>query len=123
MRATRVKAATRWRIQRARNLAWQDDFLAPLVGVGWQCRREQRLGVGMLRRAGESARLAALDDPAEIHDDYHVAHMRDGGEVVGNEQVGEPELGLQITQQIEDLRPDRDVQSGDRLVEDDELRR
>ena len=77
----------------------------------------------MLWRAGEGAGLAALDDLAEIHDHNRVAHMRDRGEVVGDEQIGEPELGLQVAQQVEDLRPDRDVESGDRLVEHDELGR
>ena len=44
------------------------------------------------------------------------------GEVVGDEQVGEAELALQVLQQVEDLRLDRHVERRDRLVADDELR-
>src|ERR1700758_302472 len=75
----------------------------------------------MLWRAGERTGLAALDDLAEIHDQNRVAHMRDRGEVVGDKEIREPELGLPVAQQVQDLRSDRDVESGDRLVEHDEL--
>jgi hypothetical protein len=40
---------------------------------------------------------------------------------VGDEQVGEVELVLQVGQQVEDLGPDGDVQGGHRLVADDQL--
>ena len=73
--------------------------------------------------ARERSRLAALDDLAEVHHGDLVAHMRDRGEVVGDEEVGDAELGLQVAQQVEDLRADRDVERRDRLVEHDELRR
>jgi hypothetical protein len=43
-------------------------------------------------------------------------------EVVGDEDVGEPELALQVLEEVEDLRLDGDVERGDRLVADDELR-
>ena len=84
---------------------------------------EQRLGVGMQRLAGERARLAAFDDLAEIHHHDLVAHVRHGGEVVGDEEVGEAEPRLQIAQQVEDLGADRDVERRDRLVQHDQLGR
>src|ERR1700674_1417465 len=112
----RVKAAAGGRPQRARHLAGEDDLVAPLVGMGWERRREQRLGVGMLRRAGEGASVALLDDLAQIHDRDRVAYMGDCGEIMGNEEVGQPEFRLQISQQVEDLGPNRDVEGGDRLV-------
>ena len=46
--------------------------------------------------------------------------IADGGEIVGDEQRGEGVLVLEVLQQIQDLRLDRDVESADRLVEDDE---
>ena len=48
-----------------------------------------------------------------------VAH---DGQVVRDEQVGEPELALQVLQQVDDLRLDRDVERGDGLVEDEQAR-
>ena len=92
---------------------------------GWlgSAAENSACGVGMLRRAGERLRLAALDDLAQVHDHDRVAHVRDGGEVVGDEQVGQTQLGLQIAQQVQDLGADRHVERGDGLVEHDQLGR
>jgi hypothetical protein len=60
---------------------------------------------------------------AEIHDGDAVAEMCSTTcEVVGNEDVGEAELCLQVLQQVEDLRLHRHVQRRDRLVADDQIR-
>src|SRR5208283_4437351 len=92
-------------------------------GMARQRRREESLSIGMLWRQREGVRVAAHDDLTEIHDHDGVAHMRDGGEVVGDKQIGEPELSLEVAQEIEDLRADRYVEGGDRLVEHDQLGR
>src|SRR6185437_5891974 len=42
-------------------------------------------------------------------------------EVVRNEDIGEAEAVLQVAQQVEDLRADRDVQRRHRLVADDQF--
>ena len=43
-------------------------------------------------------------------------------QVVGHEQVGEPELVLEVVEQVDDLRLHRDVERGHRLVEHDQAR-
>ena len=43
-------------------------------------------------------------------------------EVVRDEEVGEVELVLEVLEQVDDLGLDRDVERGDRLVGDDQLR-
>ena len=48
--------------------------------------------------------------------------MTDDVEVVRDEDVGEPELVLEILEEVQDLRLDRDVERRDRLVADDQLR-
>ena len=85
-----------------------------------QRRRKQRLGIGMLGRAGERPRLPGFDDLAEIHDRDRVAHMRNSGQIMRDEQIGKSEPILQIAQEVEDLRPDRDVERRYRLVEHDQ---
>ena len=62
-----------------------------------------------------------LDDLPEVHDDDPIRDVPDDREIVGDEQVRETELGLQLLEQIDDLRLDRDVQRRDRLVADEEL--
>ena len=51
-----------------------------------------------------------LDDLAEIHDRNAVADVLDHPQIVRDEQIGEPELLLQIEQHVQDLRLDRDVE-------------
>ena len=46
----------------------------------------------------------------------------DDVEVVGDEDVGQPEVALQVGQQVQDLRLHGDVERRDRLVADDQLR-
>ena len=45
----------------------------------------------------------------------------DDAEVVADEQIGEVERLAQLHEQVEDLRLDRDVERGDRLVADQEI--
>ena len=47
--------------------------------------------------------------------------MLDDPKVVGDEEIGEAELLLQIEQHVQYLRLDRNVERRDRLVGDDEL--
>ena len=51
-----------------------------------------------------------LDDPAEVHHRDVVGEMLDDRQVVRDEQVRDVPLLLQIIEQIEDLRLDRNVQ-------------
>ena len=47
--------------------------------------------------------------------------MLDDAHVVGHEDVGQPELALEVLEQVEDLRLDRHVERGHGLVAHDEL--
>ena len=48
--------------------------------------------------------------------------MAHDAEIVRDEDVGEVELVLEVLEQVDDLGLDRDVERGDRLVGDDQLR-
>ena len=100
-----------------------DPLAGPLpVGIGNRDRREQRLGVWVRRRAVDLVPRADLDDLAEIHHGDAIGDVADDGQVVGDEQVGEPELVLQLIEQVDDAGLDAHVERRHRLVEDDELR-
>src|SRR5215475_3439218 len=75
----------------------------------------------MLGRAYQRLRFPALDYLAQVHDRNGVAHVRDGSEVMGDEQVGEAELPLQVAQKIEDLGADGHVEGRDGLIEHDQF--
>jgi len=83
--AAGVEAAARGRVDRARHVALQDDALARRLGVGNRDRRQERLGVGVLRAGEEGALVGELDDLAEIHDRDAVADVLDHRKVVGDE--------------------------------------
>ncbi len=65
--------------------------------------------------------VADLDDPSEVHHGDAVGDVADDGEVVGDEQVREAELGAELVEEVDDAGLDRHVEGGDRLVEDDQL--
>ena len=105
----------------AGQVAGEDDPLAPVAadrGDGG----DERLGVRVAGRAVQLRRRGQLDEPPQIHHPDAPAAVLDDAEVVGDEEVGEVEPFLQVVEQVDDLRPDRHVQRGDRLVADDQLR-
>ena len=63
-----------------------------------------------------------LDDLAEIHHGDAVGDVAHDAEIVGGEQHRDAELLTDIGEQFQDLRADRDVERGDRLVRDDHPR-
>ena len=63
-----------------------------------------------------------LDDAAEVHDGHLAGDVAHDGQIVGDEEVGEPEPLLQLLQQVDHLALDRHVERGDRLVADDDAR-
>ena len=85
-------------------------------------RVEQRLGVGMVRRVEDLRHRSRLDDPSGIHHRELVAHLGDDAEIVGDEDQREAVLALQVAQQVEVLRLDRQVEAGGRLVGDQQAR-
>ena len=75
-----------------------------------------------MTRIGEHARrLARLDDLSLPHHDHVVGDAPDDVEVMGDEQHRHAELGLQVLEQLEDLRLHGDVERGRRLVGDQEI--
>jgi hypothetical protein len=75
----------------------------------------ERVLVQLLRRRD-------LDDGVQVHDRDPIGDVPHDGEVVGDEEVRQRELGLELLEQVDDLRLDRDIERGDRLVGDDEVR-
>ena len=77
---------------------------------------------GWSGRALSSRDGGQLDHSPEVHDRDPVADVADDAQVVGDEQVGQPELALEPLEQVDDLGLDRHVERADRLVGDDQVR-
>ena len=63
-----------------------------------------------------------LQDIALVDDGNAIGNVTHHRKVVGDEQVGDAALLLQLAQQVEHLRPDGHIQCADGLVRHDELR-
>ncbi len=90
--------------------------------VGGQYGRQQCARVGHARVLENGGRGPQLDDAPEVHDGDAGRDLRDDREVVRNVEIGEGVVALEVLQQVDDLRLDRDVERGHRLVAHDEVR-
>ena len=101
----------------------EDDLLALAAQrrVGHRHGRQQRLGVRVRRAGVDLVLLAQLGHPAEVHDADPVRDVPHDRQVVGDEDVGQAELVLQLLHQVDDLRLHRHVERRDRLVADEHL--
>src|SRR5215211_2400555 len=124
VRATGPESATRRGVHGRRHVAFQDHaFALELdVGVGDGDRGEQGLGVWVQRVAVELLAGRHLYHCAEVHNPHTVGDVLDHREVVGDEQVGQVPLPLELLHQVDDLRLDRDVKCRDGLVGHDKIR-
>ena len=89
-------------------------------GMGSGGQERERVGVDRVRIHLIGG--ADLDDLAQVHHRDPVGDVADDAEVVRDEEIGELELVLEVLEQVDDLRLDRDVQGRDRLVGNDQLR-
>ena len=83
---------------------------------------DQRAGVGLLRAGEHLLGRPLLHHLALAHHHHAVGDGADDREVVRDEEHGEAEALLEIGQQVEDLGADGDIEGGNGLVEDDQLR-
>ena len=108
------------RVGRGRDLTLQPDPVGPLAVERWH-GGEQRLGIRMVRPGEDGLGRPDLHHPPEIQHDDAVGQVPDQAQVVGDEQVGGLLFVLQVGQQVEDGRLDRDVERRGRFVADHHL--
>ncbi|GBR58331.1 hypothetical protein AA100600_0737 [Gluconobacter thailandicus F149-1 = NBRC 100600] len=61
-------------------------------------------------------------DAAQIHDSNPVRHLSDNGQIMGNKDARHAQRRTQIPEQIYDLRLNRNIKRGDRLVRNQKIR-
>ena len=95
-----------------------------LSAVGLQIGHgmEQALRVRMRGLLKNVVLGSEFDQIARIHHGDAVGDLRDDGEIVRDEEHGEPELRAQFAKQVENLRLDGDVECSGRLISDQQLR-
>jgi hypothetical protein len=101
----------------ARTVASRPAAAVP-VRVDARYRRQQRLGVGVLRCREDLGARPLLDDHALVHDGNPVGERAHHRKVMRDEDVGQAQVALQAAEQVEDLRLHGHVQGGDGFVAD-----
>ena len=79
------------------------------------------LGVDFARALADFAPGSGFYDAAALHDRDSVAEVTDERHGVGDEEAGEAVAGLEVAEEVDDLRADGDVEGADRFVEDEEF--
>ena len=121
LRAAGVEAAARRRARDARDLAFEHDRPLALRRVDRRHRGEQRRGVGMRGGGKQLLRRRFLDDLAEVHHRGAVRDAADDVEIVADDEVGQPQLALQVEEQVQEVALHGEVEAGGRFVRDDDL--
>ena len=116
LRAARVKAATTRKLPGARARATDGRQVAGPLAVERDHRLQEPSGVRMQWTRKERVHGRLLDHPARIHHHDAVGDLGGDSEIVGDEDHRHPGVPLQVLQQQQDLRLDRDVERGGRLV-------
>jgi hypothetical protein len=60
-----------------------------------------------------------FDHLAEVHDRHSIGNMTDHRQIVGDENESDIEFVSKLAEKVHDPRPHRNIESRDRLVEDD----
>jgi hypothetical protein len=121
-RATGVESATGGGIERSGNLSLEQETPPGALGgrIGDRRRRQESVGVRVERFSEEGIRGSHLDNLAQIHDSDSITDVSHHRQIVGYEEIGESEAGLELVEQVEDLRLDRYIERGYGLVGDNE---
>ena len=118
-----MKTAAGRRIHGTRNLALQK--LCLIISFPWIRNRngvEQEPGIGMHRSPVDLFCSACLAQLSKKHDGYPVGKMPHHRKIMTDKQVRQAPGLLELLQKIQDLVLDRNVQSRNRLVTDDQSR-
>ncbi len=91
------------------------------VRIGHRHGRQQRLRVRMVRLTVERLPVRNLDHLAQVHNGNTIGDVLHDREVVSNEEICGTELVLKFLKQVQDLCLDGNIQSGNRLVADNQL--
>ena len=67
-------------------------------------------------------RIHNFNNVPQIHNTYNIRDITYNRKVMGNENIGEAQIFLQLFEQFDNLRLNRNIQSGNRLIADNQFR-
>ena len=117
-----MKRATRWRVERARDLASQRLETLSLSRVRNRNRIKKGTRVGVGRTREHFGCSASLYNPPKIHDKHAISDAFDSCEIVRNVQKAQTPARLEFAKEIENLSLDRNIQGCCRFVKNEKSR-
>ncbi len=84
-------------------------------------RIEQGFGIGMLRVLEERQHIGSLHDFACVHDHHVTSELRHDPQIVRDQEDGHAHVGLQGSQQVENLGLNGHIEGGGRLIRDEQV--
>ena len=118
---TGMEMATRWRVQRRRDFAF-DRFKLVLTGIYPRNFAQQRLGVRMIRPGEKFLGGRQFHNPSKIHDRHAICEVFDHSDVMANKEVGQPEFFAQHHEEVQHLGLNGNIQCGNSLITYNEFR-
>ena len=116
-----MKGAATWWLGWTRYIAGQRlDFFA-VSGMGSRNGREQCLGIWVRGFAVNIFGRPDLNNAPKIHHRHAVTDVLHDRKIMGYEYVGHAEFFLKLYQKVDDLRLNRNVQSGNGLIGHNQL--
>ena len=107
VRAPGMEILTAWGIEGGRRLSGNYQFVPLFVGMGWQRRGKQGLGVRVQRIVTQFQAFSSFDNLTQVNDRDAVAFMNRRSQVVPYKDVAYAQFLLQFLQQGEDVGADR----------------
>src|SRR6202041_3134584 len=92
------------------------------AGVDHRDSGKQRPRIRVARLGEDFVATGDFDDPAQVHNRHALADVFDHPQIVRNEEIRQMKIVLQVLQQVDYLRLDRNVEGRDRFVEHQEAR-
>ena len=80
--------------------------------------RQEALGIGVGGIVEEGVGGSNLHDLTEVKDTHSVRDLTEDGEIMGDEEIGQTEGGLELYQEIQNLSLNGEVQGRDGFIQD-----
>ena len=108
-------------INEAGNFSVNHIEVVGLIGIGIGNGSHQSLGVGVSCVIEDFFTVGYFHQVTQVHNANALGDMLDSRHAVGDEQIADAVLILQILHQVQDLSLNGNVQSGNGLITDDDL--
>ncbi len=122
IRAAGSKMTAAGRVHGRWDIAPQHVAGSVRVGIRYRNGGDECTRIGVPGGAVERIRIRVFHDAAQVHDGDIIGDVFDHRQVVGDEEICQLHFILQVQEQVENLRLDRNVQGRHRLVADDQTR-